>query len=179
MGDSFRKHLIFTGEAWPVQKAELTTPGSLVHLRRARSQSRRKHHYSSPDVFKSSLIYIGIGAVGIFNVPVFDLGPFGAWKRALLGVAAHVNHHVGRGPFIRKNGLGVKPIRRVAVILQGLQSELLHHAERRQSGAARIEKIRGVANGNRFGHWAAAGISDTKKKHAKLFFVSEIPAAAQ
>src|SRR6266404_374381 len=106
MGDSFRKRLIFTSEAWPVRKAELTTPGSIVHLRRARSQSRRKHHYSSPDVFKSSLIYIGIGAVGIFNVPIFDFRPFGAGKSALLGVATHVDDQIGCGPFLGENRFG-------------------------------------------------------------------------
>src|SRR5579862_9261650 len=135
----------------------------------AGANTGRERFYLRTNVFKSALVHIRIRAVRIVHVPILNFAQIGdgVAEGAFARIAAHVNDQVGGGPSVIEDGLRVETFDRIAVALEGLQRECLHHAKGAQTCAGGFEEVGNIAQSDRIGHRAAAGVADADKQDAE------------
>ncbi len=106
-------------------------------------------------------------AIGIFNIPVFDVGECS--EDALEGNTGKVNDEVGIIKRIASERLGRDVVDRITVGEERLFGELRDVAEGIEAGARGIEDVGGVMAGDSFGHGAAASIAKADEEDTTFF----------
>jgi len=105
-------------------------------------------------------------AIGIFNIPVFDIGE--AREDPVAGFAGQVDDEVGVFQGFEAERFGGESFYGIAVGEKRFFREGRKAAKRVEARAGRFHEIRGVVTSDRLRHGATTGIADADEEDAEF-----------
>src|SRR2546430_6786956 len=132
-----------------------------------RGEALRQVHDSSLNFLENSLIRFGIRAEGIFDGPIFDFGE--VFEYLFFRIATHVNDEIDFLPMRVENGFRSEAFGRDIIFGEGFKRWFGDVTERSKAAAGNFPQMRRELACDGFRHGAAAGVTQTNKKYAKVF----------
>jgi hypothetical protein len=130
------------------------------------SEPSSEIHHALSDLIEDSLIFRGIRAIRIFDVPVHNF--FTRAEDAIFVAAGHIDYKIGGVPKLLGKRLGSEAVGGAAVLLKRSGGELGDETEREKTGARGFDDVESFSMNDRLRHRAAARIADADEQNAKF-----------